>query len=93
MLTACCLVIFSSNEDGFSFDPIKDEIKNADIRNDFGILKSQLNPMKVGESTSPEISFLQTFLYLLHIASELKSIIARVCLELVDHHHHHHHRF
>lgn len=36
-----------SKNDGLTYEPITDAIKNADIRNTFGIVKSETNPLKV----------------------------------------------
>eukprot|EP00794_Sanderia_malayensis_P006074 gene6074-6776_t len=39
--------LYRSNDDGFTFQPIQEEIKNGHIRTDYGILKNLLNPSKV----------------------------------------------
>ena len=40
-----------STDGGFTFQLIQNEIQNGDIRKDFGILKSTLNPDKVRQSS------------------------------------------
>ena len=41
------LLSFFSTNDGLSFEQIEGQVKDADIRTSFGIVKSDVNPSKV----------------------------------------------